>query len=144
MHIASCLIFKDQYEAAHMKYLLDVRLLKFGIVGISGMVIDFLITWLLKEKCKVNKYIANSAGFCAAVINNFILNNTWTFDTPDDGTAGRFVKFIIVSAGGLILSNITLYFLIKYVKANFYLLKLLLIGIIFFWNYFLNVIFTFS
>lgn len=127
-----------------MEYFLDARVLKFGAVGLSGMVIDFSVTWLLKEKLKLNKYIANSAGFFCAAVSNFILNNVWTFDTPDAGTAKRFCLFILIAVCGLLISNISLYFLIKYVKINFYILKLAVIGIVFFWNYFLNLTFTFS
>ena len=128
----------------HMNYFFNEKILKFGVVGVSGMAIDFSVTWLLKEKLKLNKYLANSAGFCCAVVSNFILNNLWTFDTPDDGTAKRFCLFITIAAFGLLISNVSLYFLLKYVKINFYLLKLAVIGIVFFWNYFLNITFTFS
>jgi putative flippase GtrA len=127
-----------------MNYFLNEKILKFGVVGVSGMAIDFSVTWLLKEKLKANKYIANSAGFSCAVVSNFILNNIWTFNTPDSGTAKRFCLFIIIAVGGLLISNISLYFLLKYVKINFYLLKLVVTGIVFFWNYFLNLTFTFN
>lgn len=127
-----------------MNYFLNEKILKFGVVGVLGMAIDFSVTWVLKEKLKVNKYLANSAGFCCAVVSNFILNNIWTFDTPDDGTAKRLCFFIIIAALGLLISIVSLYFLIKFAKINFYLLKLGVIGIVFFWNYFLNLTFTFN
>ena len=56
-----------------------LKIFKFGIVGLSGMAIDFFITWLCKEKLSLNKYIANSLGFSVAVVNNFFLNYYWTF-----------------------------------------------------------------
>ncbi len=126
-----------------MKNFLSVRILKFGAVGLSGMVIDFFVTWLLKEKCRLNKYIANSAGFSLAVISNFVLNNTWTFNAPHEGTGKRFMMFIAIAMCGLIISNISLWLLSKYLTVNFYILKLFVIGIVFFWNYFLNAFFTF-
>jgi putative flippase GtrA len=127
-----------------MNYFFNEKIIKFGVVGVSGMAIDFSVTWLLKEKLKANKYIANSAGFSCAVVSNFILNNIWTFAGHDSGTAKRFCLFIIIAAGGILISNISLYFLLKYVKINFYLLKLVVTGIVFFWNYFLNLTFTFN
>jgi putative flippase GtrA len=60
-----------------------LKIIKFGIVGLSGMVIDFLITWLCKEKLAINKYISNSLGFSIAVVNNFYLNYYWTFQKND-------------------------------------------------------------
>jgi putative flippase GtrA len=43
------------------------KFLKFCIVGSSGMVVDFGTTWFLKEKVRVNKYLANSAGFISGI-----------------------------------------------------------------------------
>lgn len=127
-----------------MKNLIDVRFLKFGLVGISGMAIDFSITWLCKEKLKFNKYLANSLGFCCAVINNFLWNRYWTFDSNAHPFAGQLAKFTAVSVTGLLINNLLLFLLVKYVKKDFYLLKLVVIGLVFFWNYFANFLFTFN
>jgi putative flippase GtrA len=40
-----------------------IKFLKFGIVGASGVIVDFGITWLLKEWVKINRHAANSTGF---------------------------------------------------------------------------------
>ena len=127
-----------------MNKLIDARFLKFGLVGLSGMVIDFSITWLCKEKLKFNKYIANSLGFCCAVVNNFLWNRYWTFDSTGHPLAGQFAKFAAVSVTGLLINNLLLFLLVKYVKKDFYLLKLIVIGLVFFWNYFANFLFTFN
>jgi putative flippase GtrA len=127
-----------------MSSIFDTRFIKFGLVGISGMAIDFSVTWLCKEKLQLNKYIANSAGFCCAVISNFLLNRYWTFNAIAQPVAGQLAKFALVSATGLLINNILLYLLVKYFKTNFYLLKLIVIGLVFFWNYFINFLFTFN
>ena len=49
------------------------KFLKFCIVGSSGMIIDFGTTWLLKEKVKINKYLANSTGFILAATSNYLI-----------------------------------------------------------------------
>ena len=120
-----------------------MRFIKFGVVGISGMVIDFLFTWLCKEKLKWNKYLANSIGFTLAVINNFILNRNWTFEN-NNAVAPQFLRFLLVSLSGLAINNLILYFFIKKTNRNFYLLKLITIGIVFLWNYFIILFFTFN
>ncbi|MCL1932749.1 MAG: GtrA family protein, partial [Candidatus Azobacteroides sp.] len=56
-----------------------LKLLKFCVVGFSGMIIDFGTTWFLKEKIKINKYIANSCGFILAASSNYFWNRIWTF-----------------------------------------------------------------
>jgi putative flippase GtrA len=118
--------------------------LKFGIVGLSGMAVDFSVTWLCKEQLKFNKYISNSLGFCCAVINNFLLNRYWTFEHTMHPFAELFAKFALVSITGLLINNLLLYLLLKYFKNNFYFIKLVVTGLVFFWNYFINFLFTFN
>jgi putative flippase GtrA len=127
-----------------MSSIIDVRFFKFGLVGLSGMVIDFGITWVCKEKLQLNKYISNSLGFCCAVTNNFLLNRYWTFVATSHPFARQFATFAAVSLTGLVINNMLLYLLVKYTKTNFYFLKLIVIGLVFFWNYFANFLFTFN
>ena len=108
------------------------------------MVIDFSVTLLCKEKLQLNKYVSNSAGFCCAVINNFLLNRYWTFEHTAHPIALQFVSFALVSVTGLLINNLILYLLLKYSKANFYLIKLVATGLVFFWNYSINFFFTFN
>jgi putative flippase GtrA len=92
-------------------------------VGLIGMSIDFSVTWLCKEKLSLNKYYANSFGFGCAVINNFLLNRYWTFENNVHPLAGQFVKFALVAVTGLLINNMLLYLLVKYVKKNFHFCK---------------------
>ena len=119
------------------------RIVKFGLVGISGMFIDFSFTWLCKEKLNWNKYLSNTIGFSLAVVNNYILNRIWTFDNTNAVTP-QFILFVLVAVCGLLINNGLLFLLVKKSNQNFYLLKLLVIGIVFFWNYCINLLFTFN
>ena len=40
-------------------YSFILKMIKFGLVGLFGMMIDFGTTWLCKEKLKRNKYVSN-------------------------------------------------------------------------------------
>ena len=80
-----------------MSISLDTRILKFGAVGLAGMIIDFSTTWVCKEKIRLNQYLSNSLGFCFAVTSNFMLNRYWTFENTMQPFTEQFVKFIIVS-----------------------------------------------
>lgn len=123
---------------------LDNRLFKFGLVGLSGMAIDFSVTWLCKEKLGFNKYLSNSLGFCFAVTSNFLLNRYWTFESSAQPFTAQFARFMLVSLSGLAINNLLLYLLVKKLQSNFYLLKLIVTGLVFFWNYFVNFLFTFN
>ena len=120
------------------------QLIKFALVGITGMGLDFGTTWLLKEKVKINKFIANASGFSIAVVNNFILNKYWTFDNQNPIATEQFVKFLVISIVGLGINSLLLFILLKKIKGNFYLVKLAVIGLVFFWNFSANYLYTFK
>jgi putative flippase GtrA len=120
-----------------------LKFLKFCVVGFSGMVIDFSTTWLLKEKAKVNKYIANSIGFILAATSNYIWNRIWTFQSENSRIAVEYFSFILISVAGLGINNLVIYLLNDRLKINFYLSKLLAIGVVTVWNFLMNFIITF-
>jgi putative flippase GtrA len=108
------------------------------------MVIDFGTTWLLKEKLKVNKYIANSCGFIMAASSNYILNRVWTFESHRQQIFAEYLSFIGVSVVGLLLNNLIIYIFSDKLKWNFYLSKVLAIGTVTIWNFGMNFLFTFK
>ena len=119
------------------------RLLKFCVVGISGMIVDFFFTWLCKEKIKWNKYISNSIGFILAATNNYVWNRIWTFQSQNMEVAREYISFIVISLIGLGLNNLIIYLLHEKLHFNFYLSKIIAIGCVTLWNFSLNYVFTF-
>jgi putative flippase GtrA len=120
-----------------------LKFLKFCLVGFSGMIIDFGTTWLLKEKVRVNKYLANSTGFILAATSNYLLNRFWTFHSGNSRVAVEYFSFVLVSVVGLGINNIVVYLLTEKVKLNFYLSKLFAIGVVTIWNFSMNYLITF-
>jgi putative flippase GtrA len=120
-----------------------LKFLKFCAVGFSGMLIDFGTTWLLKEKAGINKYIANSTGFILAATSNYIWNRVWTFESRNSEIAIEYFSFILISVAGLGINNLVIYLLNDKLKFNFYLSKLLAIGVVTIWNFIMNFIITF-
>jgi putative flippase GtrA len=119
------------------------KFFKFGIVGFSGVLVDFGVTYLVKEKMKGSKYLANSLGFAFAVTSNFLLNRIWTFESKDSLVWLQYSKFILVALIGLVLSNGMVYLLTERKKLNFYLAKVIAIGVVMLWNFVANYQFTF-
>ena len=120
-----------------------LKIIKFGLVGLSGMVIDFLVTWVCKEKLSINKYLSNSLGFSLAVINNFFLNYYWTFQKNDNNINIDFEKFIFFAIVGLGLSNLFLFIFHNKFHISFYIAKALAIICVFTWNFTTNYFFNF-
>ena len=124
--------------------LLISKFLKFGIVGCSGMIIDLGITYLCKEILRINKFISNGIGFILAATSNYFLNRIWTFNSQSEEIGVQYIQFMIVSTIGLAINSLSLYFFNEKLKWNFYLSKLVAIGITTIWNFFGNLLFTFA
>jgi len=120
-----------------------LKLIKFCIIGFSGMIIDFGTTWLLKEKIKINKYVANSCGFILAASSNYVWNRIWTFQSHNSHIGTEYFSFILISLIGLGLNNFIIWILSDKMKWNFYLSKMIAIGIVTLWNFGMNLLFTF-
>ena len=127
-----------------MDKILIYKFLKFGIVGCSGMIIDFGMTYICKEFFKLNKFISNAIGFILAATSNYFLNRVWTFESHSEQIGTQYVQFMIVSTIGLGINSLVLYLLNEKLKWNFYLSKLFAIGITTIWNFFANLLFTFA
>jgi putative flippase GtrA len=119
------------------------KFLRFGIVGASGVFVDFGITYICKEILRINKYISNSIGFLTATISNYILNRIWTFHSVEPTIALQFSKFLLISIIGLGINNTIILFMTTKFKTNFYISKALATLIVMFWNFFANYYYTF-
>ena len=119
------------------------KFIKFGLVGLSGIFVDFGITYLAKEKLKIHKYVANSLGFTLAATSNYFLNRIWTFKSTDPEIIIQYLKFIIISVIGLIINNLIIWLLHDKKGMNFYISKVVATIIVVIWNFLANYQFTF-
>ncbi len=105
---------------------------------------DFGITFLLKEKLKVQQYVSNACGFITAASTNYLLNRLWTFHSNDPNISLEYGRFILISMVGLGINMLILWLLVKKLGMNFYLAKLFAIGFVTVWNFFANIAYTFT
>jgi putative flippase GtrA len=121
-----------------------IKFVKFGIVGTSGLFVDFGITWLSKEQLKIQKYLANALGFTFAASSNYYLNRIWTFNSINPEIALEFTHFIFIAIIGLAINTFILWLVLTRLKFNFYLSKFFAIMVVMLWNFFANLLFTFA
>ena len=123
--------------------MLILKFIKFLTVGLSGMIIDFGITYICKEKLVVNKYISNSLGFSIAAISNFFLNRYFTYQSNSSEIATEFYWFMGISIISLFIYNGIVWIGINRLNFKFYSSKMLAIFFITFWNFFAHLLITF-
>ncbi|HPW66675.1 MAG TPA: GtrA family protein [Salinivirgaceae bacterium] len=120
------------------------KFIKFGIVGFSGVLVDFGITFLCKEWLKIPKYVSNAIGFTVAASTNYYLNRVWTFYSQNPNMLREYSDFFVISLIGLAINTLILYLCVKKLKLNFYLAKLIAIGVTTIWNFSANYLYTFA
>ena len=119
------------------------KIIKFCLVGGSGMVLDFALTFLFKEKIKIHRYIASATGFICASASNFALNRYWTFESRNPDMNREFGFFLFFALMGLVINTLFLFYFEKR-NFNFYISKILAIGLTTIWNFTTNYFFTFN
>jgi putative flippase GtrA len=122
---------------------LVAKFIRYAFVGFTGVIVDFSVTYIFKEYLKVSKYVANSLGFCTAVITNYLLNRYWTFGVGKEDVFIQFGTFLAVSMIGLLINNFIIYMLNEKLKINFYVSKVMAIIVVILWNFFVNYYYTF-
>ena len=139
------------------------RFLRFGVVGFSGLFVDIAVFYLLRELLKVPLYPSTVLSIEAAIINNFLWNDAWTFADlakRQQGWSARFQRFFkfnlvcLVGAGLQIgLMSLLLFipavnrlpiFIGQFVTANWvdnaneYFAKVVAIALVTLWNFWIN------
>ena len=84
------------------------QLLKFGIVGGSGYLINLAVFAVLAGNLGVHHAIAAVGAFCVAVTNNFLWNRHWTFGPGEGPASFQAARFFAVSLAALGLNLIVL------------------------------------
>jgi dolichol-phosphate mannosyltransferase len=122
------------------------RLLRFGLVGLSGVFVDMAMFYLLSDPTTLNWGLTRSKIIASetAIINNFLWNDAWTFADVSSQQQGwgkrlkRFVKFNLICLTGLVLNVLLLNLLFNVFGINRYLANLIAIAVITLWNFWLN------
>lgn len=128
-----------------------IRFLKFATVGAIGMVVDLTLLNLLVKAVGLPLLLANAISFTAAVISNFTWNRLWTFpESRQRPLASQLGKFALVNIIGLAINEVVLW--VAYQGTQLFLpdpldynaAKILAIGVVLFWNYGVNRIWTYK
>ena len=121
-----------------------MKFLKFGVVGFSGVLVNFGVTYVCKEWLKWNRYLSNILGFVFASTTNYIPNRLWTFQSANPQIGTEYAKYFAISLVGLGIDTLTVWLLNGKLKLNFYLSKVFAVGVSTLWNFFGNLLFTFA
>jgi putative flippase GtrA len=122
-----------------------VRFLKFATVGGIGMVVDLSVMTATRELLRLPLSLAVGLGFSVAVVSNFTWNRLWTFPESRGRPLGRqLMQFVFVNIIGLGINELVVLGLHPVFGAilpdppAYLAAKVIAIGIVLFWNFFVN------
>lgn len=140
------------------------QLVKYGIVGMIGLVIDMGIYYLLVTRLAVHYpfsavlsslvggnmsvgmldiLMSNIISQTLAVVNNFILNSYFTFKVTDNRLK-RFTSFASIAVFGMVISSILLTLFIGVMGIDDMIAKVMAIFIVAAVQFIINKFFTFK
>lgn len=118
------------------------NMIKFGIVGVSGIIVNTGVLFILSEYFGIFYFISSLVAIELSIINNFIWNDFWTFGHEKDQkisvVTNRFLSYHIVSIGGMAINMGVLVFLTEVLGIYYLISNLLGIFVAFSWNFLVN------
>ncbi len=145
------------------------QFVKFCLVGGSGVVVDMTVLHLLARWCGWNVSLSKVCSAEAALLNNFLWNEVWTFRGVDGGgikpgwvsdrgqgsagasparahgradVARRLGRFHAICGVGIGLAVFFLHLFYGWLGLNLYAANLLAILLVTLWNFWLNALFN--
>ncbi len=129
-----------------LHFIQESRLIRFCLVGLSGMVVDMALLYCLSDPGMLGWGLTRSKVIAAeaAIVSNFIWNDLWTFRDLLDGQDTlarrfrRFLKFNAICLMGLALNLVILNILFNWFHMNRYVANVAAILAVTMWNYRVN------
>jgi putative flippase GtrA len=126
------------------------RFAKFATVGAIGMLVDLAVLNALHKLFGLAVLWANTVSFSTAVVSNFTWNRLWTFpESRARPLLPQLVQFAIVNVVGLAINNLVLWLALQVLQQfvpdpfDYNLAKITAIGVVLFWNFGINRIWTY-
>jgi len=122
------------------------RFVRFAAVGLSGVVLDMGLLYFLSDPSQLALGLTRSKLLAseAAIVNNFIWNDLWTFGDLSKSQRGvghrlrRLLKFNAVCGLGLVFNVVLLNLMYNVLHMNRYVANAIAIGVVTLWNFWIN------
>jgi len=137
------------YDYLHALYTLSVgqyvslNFLKYVAVGLSGLVVSYLVLLLGLNVFSLSKNVAVNLSIEVSIVTNFVLNNLWTFRENKLSNFFPFLRgmftFHAICLSGAVINHMIALKAQEYLGHNLYFSNGIGYVIAAFWNYAINV-----
>lgn len=119
-----------------------IKFVKYGMVGVLGLVVDLGLFYLMNRMLGVNYALANIVSSSLAIVHNFIWNSYFTFKVTDKKLR-RFLSFYLIALIGMAFSTGLLALFIDGFHFDSMIAKLIAVFIVAILQFFFNKKLTF-
>jgi putative flippase GtrA len=120
------------------------QLLKFGLVGGSGYLVNLGVFALLTGDLGVHHAIAAVGAYSIAVTSNFFWNRHWTFAAGDGHAGFQAARFFAVSLGALLVNLAVLEALVEWTSLGDLSAQAIAVAVAMPFNFLGNKLWTFA
>lgn len=121
----------------------NIQFIRYGFIGVAGLVIDFGIFYLFIKYLGIHYQIANVVAFFGSSSHNFILNAFFNFKKKDKLLV-RYLKYLSIGITGVIASAIMLFLFVEIIGLIEIISKIITIFVVTIAQFILNRRFTFE
>lgn len=122
-----------------------VQLVRYGLVSVAALAVDFGGMVLLVELLSVHYLVAATISFVAGLVVNYTLSRLWVFDESRYKTKiSEFFAFSLIGIAGLLLNNGIIWVSVEQIGIHYAISKMIATGVVFFWNFGLRKIIVFK
>ena len=118
----------------HLLQVFDLKkFIKFGLIGVLNTLVDFSVfyvmdRWVIRDGPTIavlgmtvvtGPYLSNAISYVTANIHSFFWNKFWTFQKRGRVTGGEAGRYLLTSAGYLLISSLSLAVFIRVLSLPF-------------------------
>ena len=112
------------------------QIFKFGIVGFVCTVIDYVLMVIFTDFFNINYLVSCAASFIISTVFNYVLSMRFVFASSAGYTKRtEFTLFVIMSAIGLVLTEILMLFFVERIKIHYMISKIIVTAIVMVYNF---------
>jgi putative flippase GtrA len=115
---------------------------RFGVVGVLTAVLHYGLLYVGVEALQLSATVASSLGFVVAVIFNYLMHYSWTFDGP--APHGRTLRrYLVMISCGFLINGAVMYAGVQWAALNYLLTQALALLVVVSWNFVMSNVWVF-
>jgi putative flippase GtrA len=112
------------------------QFMKYFVVGLSGLVLDFAIFAVLADVILITAWISEAVTKAVVTGYNFTLNKYWSFES-DKKTHKELIRFLILAGFNYVFAVVAMYIFNGQLGFEKYSVKATTVAMMVSWNFFL-------